>query len=214
MKKFKTNTRFNTSKNQNEVNCIGFFNNDYFTLSELMVRQNEVYSMIEKDKDNKEEYSELYNTLEFMRVELLKQTNSSLEKNQPIFVLFGPQERGKSKLKIYDIMEFKVQNILDGKTSYIDLNEYELNGKTSYIALKDYVIFEGNYFNENIKILYNSENEPFLVLNFRELVHDEYFTVGLNSNLKENWREKKFICVKLDKCVRVGDTFYTQKIQK
>lgn len=71
MKQFKTNIRYNVGKNQNEVNCIGFFNNDFFTLIELLKRQEEVYNLYNKHVENSNEYAVLYEALEHMKVELI-----------------------------------------------------------------------------------------------------------------------------------------------
>lgn len=71
MKAFKTNTRYNVSKNQNEVNCEEFFNSDFFTLIELLKRQDEVYALYSKRDENANEYGVLYEALEHMRVALI-----------------------------------------------------------------------------------------------------------------------------------------------
>lgn len=71
MKEFKTNTRYNVSKNQNEVNCEGFFNSSFFTLIELLKRQDEVYSMYSRCNENQNECGVLYEALEHMRVALI-----------------------------------------------------------------------------------------------------------------------------------------------
>lgn len=72
MKTFKTNTRYNLSKNQNEVNCEGFFNSDFFTLIELKKRQDAVYNLYLEDNRYSNEYSCLYEALEHMRIALIK----------------------------------------------------------------------------------------------------------------------------------------------
>lgn len=74
MKVFKTNTRYNVSKNQNEVNCEGFFNSDFFTLIELIKRQDEVYGLYLLNNGNSNECGVLYEALEHMRVSLIKLT--------------------------------------------------------------------------------------------------------------------------------------------
>ena len=72
MKTFKTSTRYNVSKNQNEVNCEGFFNGDFFTLIELLKRQDEVYELYSKHDENSNECGVIYEALEYMRVALIK----------------------------------------------------------------------------------------------------------------------------------------------
>ncbi len=71
MKKFKTNLRFNTDKNLNEVNCEGYFNNSFFSLVDLLDRQDEVWKGYKYAIENKNEYAILYEVLEHMRVALV-----------------------------------------------------------------------------------------------------------------------------------------------
>lgn len=72
MKTYKTSTRFNESKNLNEVNCIGFFNNSFFSLIELIRRQDEVYALyLNASGETRNECAELYEVLEHMRVALI-----------------------------------------------------------------------------------------------------------------------------------------------
>ena len=74
MKTFKTNLRYNLSKNVKEVNCIGFFNNSFFSLTELIERQKEVYKTYLQNKHNTDKANEcavIYDALEHMRVKLI-----------------------------------------------------------------------------------------------------------------------------------------------
>ena len=71
MKNFKTNVRYNVSKNQNEVNCEGFFKGDFFTLIELLKRQEEVYSLYSQHNEYSNQCGVMYEALEHMRVALI-----------------------------------------------------------------------------------------------------------------------------------------------
>lgn len=74
METFKTNLRYNLIKNVNEVNCIGFFNNSFFTLTELIERQEEVYKTYlqnKHDTDKANKCAVIYEALEHMRVTLI-----------------------------------------------------------------------------------------------------------------------------------------------
>ena len=74
METFKTNVRYNLSKNVNEVNCVGFFKNSFFTMTELIERQKEVYNAYLQNKHNTDKANEctlIYEALEHMRVKLL-----------------------------------------------------------------------------------------------------------------------------------------------
>jgi len=65
-------------------------------------------------------------------------------------------------------------------------------------------MFEDNYINESDKILFNDKREPFLILDFKEIEEE----CRISSNIHYNkWVNRKFSCVKLDKEVKVGDSF-------
>ena len=61
-----------------EVNAIGYFRSDFFSLEELIERQKEIYTFLtqlgEDKKEAKAEAEELYNVAEQMRVTLLIQS--------------------------------------------------------------------------------------------------------------------------------------------
>lgn len=71
MKTFKTNLRFNTEKNLNQVNCEGYFNNDFFSLVDLLERQDDVWKSYKDAYEDKNKYAVLYEVLEHMRVALV-----------------------------------------------------------------------------------------------------------------------------------------------
>ncbi|MDA3779047.1 MAG: hypothetical protein PF487_02255 [Bacteroidales bacterium] len=75
------------------------------------------------------------------------------------------------------------------------------------LKLKNYIMFEDRWISENDKILYNVNNEKFLVLEFQEVT--ENVLILDTMPYESEWREQKFSCVKLDKDVNVGDVFYT-----
>lgn len=72
IKTFATTKRFNVNKNQNEVKCDGFFNGDFFTLIEVIKRQEEVYNLYLQNDKYKNECGVMYEALEHMRVSLIK----------------------------------------------------------------------------------------------------------------------------------------------
>lgn len=76
--KFKCNTRFNLSSNVTEVNCIGFFGSDFFSMAELKVRQDLIFDMYKRaseshNSDDITLYSSLYEATEVMRITILEQ---------------------------------------------------------------------------------------------------------------------------------------------
>ena len=69
--KLKMNIRIIEGKKQ--VNCLGYFQSDWFTLESLLIRQSDIYSLIQSKKNNDEdtlEIENLYNVTEHMRVKL------------------------------------------------------------------------------------------------------------------------------------------------
>lgn len=70
--KLTMNTRI--VNNQIQVNCLGYFQSDWFNLDSLLKRQKEIYNLISNKKINNEnidELSILYDVTENMRVKML-----------------------------------------------------------------------------------------------------------------------------------------------
>ncbi|MGE0931681.1 hypothetical protein [Peijinzhouia sedimentorum] len=73
-KPLNTAIRYNELKKQNEVNCIGYFNCEFFTALELKRRQDDIYKVWkELDGIEAKKMTDLYDVTEFMRVQLLGQ---------------------------------------------------------------------------------------------------------------------------------------------
>lgn len=77
-----TNVRYNPIFEEFEANCIGFFRNAFFSLDSIVKRQNEIYSLIQKDlrrdSDTNQALNELYNATEAIRVAIV---HSNLKSN-------------------------------------------------------------------------------------------------------------------------------------
>lgn len=60
---------------ESQINCLGYFKSDWFSLDDLISKQEAIYSFIkelEKDKSNADDMIKHYDVTEHMRVELLK----------------------------------------------------------------------------------------------------------------------------------------------
>lgn len=71
-------TRLNGQK-QHEVSCVGQFNNQFFSLDALIVKQNECYKAYQNTSSEKDKllYDELYMITEYMRVHLVSMNNQN-----------------------------------------------------------------------------------------------------------------------------------------
>lgn len=74
--------------------------------------------------------------------------------------------------------------------------------------MKGYAVFKDNWISKNDNVLFNQNNEEFLVLDFQEVVENVLVIDTLP--FENGFKERKFSCVKFDKTVKVGDVFYTQ----
>ncbi len=54
-----------------KVNCIGFFQCDYFSFESLMKRQKMINEYLSGKKENSEEFVDMFNATEHMRVAIL-----------------------------------------------------------------------------------------------------------------------------------------------
>lgn len=85
--------------------------------------------------------------------------------------------------------------------------KYISDGK--YLKLKDYVVFENNWITKHDTILFNQDNEEFIVLDFQEIEENTLTSTTLlpfiNGRVKQ-----KLSCVKLNKNVEKNDIFYVR----
>lgn len=78
----------------------------------------------------------------------------------------------------------------------------------------NYIMFEDNWFNEHDKILFNQNDEEFLVLDFME-IEEELPILPLIPVMPIPVRRtytQTFSCVKLNKNVNINDIFYHYKL--
>ena len=76
--------------------------------------------------------------------------------------------------------------------------------------LKNYVMFEDFWITENNKVLYNQQNEEFLIIDFIEVEEEIPILphIPISIPVNKTYRQK-FSCLRLNKNVKVGDVLYT-----
>lgn len=114
------------------------------------------------------------------------------------------KEKGDSQLKVIRNPK-ELDDIINYQKSFNKGTKIrKIFGEENPI-LKGYVVFEDNWICEFDKVLFNNKGDIYLVLDFKEIKENVLFPY------KNVWKEQKFSCVKLDKCVNVGDVLFVKK---